>query len=123
MEHKDALTWFEIPAADLARATRFYETVLAGKLKSEAMGPRRMSIFPYSEPGVGGALMESDGPLQSANATLVYLWVARLDEALERVGRAGGTIALPRTPLPEGMGHFAHIIDSEGNRVGLHSLH
>ena len=36
--------------------------------------------------------------------------------------RAGGKVALPKTALPEGLGFFAHIIDSEGNRVGLHAL-
>jgi predicted enzyme related to lactoylglutathione lyase len=35
---------------------------------------------------------------------------------------AGGEIALPKTALPPGLGFFAHIIDSEGNRVGLHAL-
>ena len=53
---------------------------------------------------------------------MVYLGVdPGLDEALERVKRAGGKVALPKTELPEGMGVYAHVIDSEGNRVGLHA--
>ena len=123
MDAKNALTWFEIPATDLARATRFYETVLANKLKAESMGPLQLSVFSYDQPGVGGCLIAGDGHLPAAVGTVVYLVVAGLDEALERVGRAGGRIALPKTALPEGLGFFAHIIDSEGNRVGLHSLH
>lgn len=122
MDAKNALTWFEIPATDLARATRFYETVLANKLKAESMGPLQLSVFSYDQPGVGGCLIAGDGHLPAAVGTVVYLVVAGLDEALERVGRAGGRIALPKTALPEGLGFFAHIIDSEGNRVGLHSL-
>ena len=122
MDAKNALTWFEIPATDLARATRFYEAVLANKLKAESMGPLQLSVFSYDQPGVGGCLIAGDGHLPAAVGTVVYLVVAGLDEALERVGRAGGRIALPKTALPEGLGFFAHIIDSEGNRVGLHSL-
>ena len=122
MDAKNALTWFEIPATDLARATRFYETVLANKLKAESMGPLQLSVFSYDQPGVGGCLIAGDGHLPAAVGTVVYLVVAGLDEALERVGRAGGRIALPKTALPEGLGFFAHIIDSGGNRVGLHSL-
>jgi predicted enzyme related to lactoylglutathione lyase len=121
MEVNNALSWFEIPAADLPRATRFYDVVLARKLKSETMGPMRLSVFAYDRPGVGGCLIAGEGQQAVAGGTLVYLSVSGLDEALERVGQAGGTIALPKTALPEGMGFFAHIIDSEGNRVGLHA--
>lgn len=28
---------------------------------------------------------------------------------------------IPCTELPDGLGCFAHIIDTEGNRVGLHA--
>ncbi len=35
---------------------------------------------------------------------------------------AGGRVALPRTALPPGMGFMASIFDSDGNKVGLHSL-
>jgi predicted enzyme related to lactoylglutathione lyase len=122
MDAKDALSWFEIPAADLPRATRFYEAVLARKLKSETMGPERLSVFAYEQPGVGGCLIAGESHKPAASGTLVYLCVDALDAALERVGRAGGKVALPKTALPEGLGFFAHIIDSEGNRVGLHAL-
>jgi len=122
-QSKDALTWFEIPAADLPRATRFYEAVLGSKLKSETMGPKELAIFPYAEPGVGGCLIAGDGHAPAPSGTVVYLAVSpALDDALDRVKRAGGKIALPKTALPEGMGVFAHVIDSEGNRVGLHAL-
>jgi uncharacterized protein len=58
-----------------------------------------------------------------SGGTLVYLNAgASLDSVLARVIAAGGQIALPRQALPPGMGFFAHIIDSDGNRVGLHAL-
>jgi predicted enzyme related to lactoylglutathione lyase len=122
MQAKSALSWFEIPAADLSRATRFYETVIDRKLKTETMGPLMLAIFPCDQAGVGGCLIAANGHTPSADGTLVYLVVAALDAALERARRAGGKIAQPRTELPEGMGVYAHIVDSEGNRVGLHSM-
>jgi uncharacterized protein len=123
MQDKNALSWFEIPAADLARATRFYETVLDDKLKSDTMGPLRLSIFPYAQPGVGGCLIAGNGPAPAPTGTIVYLHVGEgLDGALARVAHAGGKVALPKTALPEGMGFYAHVIDSEGNRVGLHAM-
>ena len=122
MENKDALSWFEIPAADLQRATRFYESVLEHDLKPETMGPMRLAIFPHEQAGVGGCLIAGDGYKPATSGTVVYLGVSAVDGALERARNAGGKIALPKTALPEGMGFFAHIIDSEGNRVGVHAM-
>ena len=123
MDRQDALTWFEIPAADLARATRFYETVLGRKLKPETMGPQSLAVFDYAQPGVGGCVIRGEGFTPGASGTIVYLAAGpRLDDALGRVERAGGHVVLQKTALPGDMGCFAHILDSEGNRVGLHAL-
>ena len=122
MEENSALSWFEIPAADLNRATRFYQTVLGRELKLDAMGEQRLAIFPYAQPGVGGCVIAGKGYAPAANGTVVYLPVDALDAALDRAARAGGKVALGRTALPDGMGFYAHIVDSEGNRVGLHAM-
>ena len=119
-----AIAWFEIPVTDLVRAQAFYEAVMAAPLRREAMGPSQGAVFPYAEPGVGGALMcGPTAPRLAAGGTLVYLDVSpSLDAALARVQAAGGSVALPRQALPPGMGYFAHITDLDGNRVGLHAL-
>lgn len=121
-----ALHWFEIPVRDLDRAQRFYETLFARPLRREAMGPETtLAMFPY-EPGsgVGGALLTGAGaPEPGAHGTVVYLNAEpSLNAVLARLGEAGGRLLVPRTELPEGMGAFAHVEDSEGNRVGLHAL-
>ncbi len=122
MDRKDAISWFEIPATDLARAKRFYETVLAAELRSETMGPHQLAVFPYAAPGVGGCVIAGEGLRPSAEGNVVYLQAgSSIKAALGRVQRAGGKIALDATALPDGMGVFAHIIDTEGNRVGLHA--
>lgn len=120
----NALNWFEIPAADLDRATRFYETTLGKTLRREQMGEMEMAVFPYDPAaGVGGCLESGAGCVPGAQGTIVYLDAApSLEAALKRATSAGGAIALPRTALPEGMGYFAHVIDTEGNRVGLHAM-
>lgn len=119
-----ALTWFEIPVRDLDRAQRFYETVLATALHRDSIGSETMAIFPSADGGVRGCI--AHGPEQSAPAaagTRVYLDAGpSLDAALRRVPGAGGRIATPRTALPPGMGFFAHVIDTEGNLVGLHAM-
>ena len=119
-----AANWFEIPARDIGRAQRFYETLLNTKLRRETMGPHTMAIFPYGEGGAGGCLMDGEGmaPAAGHSGALVYLNAApSLDAVLGRLGAAGGRLVTPKVTLPQGMGAFAHIEDSEGNRVGLHA--
>jgi len=121
---KNAIHWFEIPARDLDRAQRFYETLLGVPLRREAMGPQTtLALFPYDEPGAGGCLMHAPGLEPAVNGTLAYLGVAELDAVLARLDRAGGQLLTPKVTLPDGMGVFAHVQDSEGNRVGLHADH
>jgi predicted enzyme related to lactoylglutathione lyase len=119
-----AVSWFEIPVRDLERAQVFYEKLLAKALRRETMGPQMLAVIPYDEGhGVGGALISGVHiPDPSPNGTLVYLNAEpSLDAAVERAVAAGGRVATPRVELPEGMGCFAHVIDTEGNRVGLHA--
>jgi uncharacterized protein len=123
--NRDAINWFEIPARDIERAQRFYETLLGAPLRREQMGESTLAVFPYEEPGAGGCLITGPGTAKPASdsGTLVYLNAApSLDAVLARVEAAGGRIATPKVALPPGMGFFAHVIDSEGNKVGLHAL-
>jgi predicted enzyme related to lactoylglutathione lyase len=123
---KSAISWFEIPTTQIDKAQAFYESVMGRAMRRETMGPSQGAVFDYdkSREGVGGALMMGPtAPAKSSGGTLVYLDASpSLDDALARVVKAGGHIALPRQALPPGMGFFAHITDLDGNRVGLHAL-
>jgi predicted enzyme related to lactoylglutathione lyase len=115
--------WFEIPAADFERAVGFYEKVFETRLIKEKFGPADMAVFPHEGETTSGAIMKGEGYVPGADGTVVYLSSkVDLDVPLSKVARAGGRVALPKTALPEGMGYFAHFVDSEGNRVGLHSM-
>jgi hypothetical protein len=118
----NAIHWFEIPVADLDRAQRFYETLLAKAMRREQMGPQTLAVFAY-EDGIGGALLKSDtAPAPGIDGTLAYLNAGpSLDAVLSRAGELGATVLLPKTELPRNIGFIAQIVDSEGNRIGLHS--
>jgi predicted enzyme related to lactoylglutathione lyase len=120
----DVVVWFEIPAADFGRAVGFYEKVFARKLKTEKIGKMDLAVFPYDrELAISGCVLAGEGHKPAADGTMVYINVDDdLDDSLERVWSAGGRVTQPKTALPPGMGFFAHFIDSEGNRVGLHSV-
>ena len=121
---KNAVNWFEIPVRNMDRAQKFYETLLGAPLRREAMGPQTLAVFSYDEAGVGGCLIDGpDKPDPASHGTLVYLNAEpSLDAALARVVAAGGKITTPKVTLPGDMGCFAHVVDTEGNRVGLHAL-
>ena len=119
----NAIDWFEIPVRDIERAQAFYTALLGAPLRRETIGGHTLAVFSYAETGVGGCLMAgADVPEPSASGTLIYLDAGpSLDAVLARVGAAGGRITTPKVQLPGDMGCFAHIADTEGNRVGLHS--
>lgn len=119
----NALNWFEIPALDFQRAQSFYATVLGRPVESMSMGPVTMGMLSSDQQGVGGAIVHGDGMSPSQQGTLVYLNGGDdLATMLARVEGAGGKIAAPKTEIGNGFGFFAHFIDTEGNKVGLHSM-
>jgi uncharacterized protein len=118
----NVVAWFEIPSRDFARAVGFYETLLATTLRQESFGGPRMAVFPYQQPGVGGAIVEPGQLQPGGTGTVIYLNCdGQLDAILARVEPAGGTFAGPKIDLPAGMGSFIHVLDTEGNRIGLHA--
>ena len=115
--------WFEIPANDFDRAVTFYETLFGGEFRREAIAGIRLAVFPYQQPGVGGAVVAGSVAEPGGSGTIVYLNCdGRLDEVIARVRPAGGHLEGPKVELPDGMGTFIHVLDPEGNRVGLHAL-
>ncbi|HEX7441142.1 MAG TPA: VOC family protein [Caldimonas sp.] len=118
------IDWFEIPVRDVARAQKFYEALLAAPMRRESIGPQTLVVFDHAETGVGGCLLAGPTvPAPSKAGTLVYLRAApTLDAVLARLVPAGGKLLTPKVQLPGDMGCFAHVADTEGNRVGLHAL-
>lgn len=122
----NAINWFEIPTADLARATRFYEQILACTLHQETSFPEMpMAMFPYSEgEGVGGCLCQHPECRPHADGVRIYLNAGDdLAPLLARVPQAGGAVVVPKTLIREDIGYFALFSDLDGNIIGLHSMH
>jgi predicted enzyme related to lactoylglutathione lyase len=124
---KDAISWFEIGTTDLDRATQFYETIFNVKLNPLDLDKIKMRMFPLDDmmTGVGGALVYSDGfhKPSATDGPLIYLnGNPDVQIILDRVEAAGGKIMVPKTQISEEYGYMAVIIDTEGNRIGLHSV-
>lgn len=121
----NAINWFEIPAAKLERAVKFYEQILATRLPIDESFPGvRMAMLPYAEPGVGGCLIEFEQARPHADGVRIYLNAGDdLQPILDRVAAAGGQIIMPKTFLRDDIGYIGMFSDSEGNIIGLHSMH
>lgn len=126
MAQKHAVSWFEIPATDLERAEKFYETILDISFSKLDLPNIKMRMFPVEDPstGVGGAIVDSggfhkpsvtDGPLLYLNGN------PDIQIILDKVEKAGGKVLVPKTQITEEYGYMAVIIDSEGNRIAFHS--
>lgn len=124
---KNAISWFEIPTIDIERAQNFYETIFQVKLAPLETDDFKMRMFPLEDPmnGVGGAIVKTDGfhVPSATDGPLIYLnGNPDVQIILDRVEAAGGKIMVPKTMISEDYGYMAVFIDSEGNRIALHSV-
>jgi len=118
-----AINWFEIPVLDLERAAQFYGILFAHDLKIIETSPGYKMAQLYATPGsTGGALMHGEGYTPSQEGAVLYLNGGDdLQIVLDRVDGAGGQVVMPKTDIAEN-GFMAFFIDTEGNKVGLHSM-
>ena len=118
---KNTINWFEIPATNFDRAVKFYSTIFAVELHTEVVMGVQSGIFPnHDQSAVNGAIVFGEQYAPSSTGSVVYLNADhQLDAILSRIEAAGGKIVLPATDI--GFGFIAHFLDTEGNRVGLHS--
>ncbi len=122
----NVINWFEIPASNFDRACDFYSKVLGGTVQVMDGGenPLKMGFLPGHEAQneVGGAVVTGEGYTPSSDGAVVYLNAGEdLTEPLSRIEEAGGKVLSPKTAIGEN-GFIAHFIDTEGNRVALHSM-
>ncbi len=123
----NAISWFEIPATDLDRAQKFYETIFDITLNPMDTPNIKMRMFPLDDmmTGVGGALVDSGGfhKPSATDGVLIYLnGNPDVQNVLDKVEEAGGKIAVPKTEISPDYGFMGVFIDTEGNRIGLHSV-
>ena len=124
---KSAISWFEIPATNLDRASEFYETIFDISLIPMDLPDIKMRMFPVEDQmtDIGGAIVDSGGfhKPSATDGPLIYLnGNPDVQKVLDKVEAAGGSIMMPKTEISPEYGFMAVIIDSEGNRIGLHNI-
>ena len=126
MTFKHAISWFEIPTRDINRAQKFYESIFDISMIPMDLDNIQMRLFPIESPeNIGGALTyhsefykpsATDGPLLYLNGN------PDVQNIVDKIEAAGGKILVPKTLISEEYGYMAVFLDTEGNRIGLHSV-
>jgi predicted enzyme related to lactoylglutathione lyase len=115
--------WFEIYVQDIERAKAFYQNTLQVQLERHESPDLEMWAFPmlHGHPGCTGALVKMPGKDSGGGGTIIYFLCEDCAVEAARAAEHGGTIERPKFPIGE-YGFITFVIDTEGNRIGLHSM-
>ncbi len=117
------INWFEIPAADFTRAVSFYGAILGVGIEEKEMFGTKMGFFPTDGTNVSGAIVQGEGYKPSTDGVLAYLNGGNdLQTVLDRVEANNGQVIVTKTQISPEMGYFGMFIDTEGNKMAVHSL-
>jgi predicted enzyme related to lactoylglutathione lyase len=115
------IVWCDIPVLDLDRAIKFYSAVLGAEVKRHEVPGVTIGILPHNDGEVGGCLFTSDGEKPTDKGVMIYLNAnGRLEDAIASVVPNGGKVVQPKHAIGP-YGFRAIVLDSEGNRIALHS--
>ncbi|WP_243396961.1 VOC family protein [Flagellimonas pacifica] len=118
------VSWFEIPVSDMNRAKAFYDTVFQIEIQVQNFEGTLMGWFPWAEgkPGANGSLIQHESYKPSGTeGVLIYFASSDVQNEMDRVEAAGGKILKPKTQISPEVGYMGLFLDSEGNRIALHS--
>lgn len=118
----NSINWFEIPVTDFERAKKFYGELFGKELHTEKIGEYDMGFFPGEQGDVCGSIVHGEGYVPCDKGTLVYLNGGEdLSGMLSKAESAGGKVVVPKTQIKPEIGFFAIFLDTEGNKIAVHS--
>jgi len=118
---QNTLCWTDIPVVDLNRAIAFYSKVLNEPTTLQKGDATEFGLLPHTGTNASGCLVVDKDRKPSQDGPLIYLSVhERLDDAVSAVAAHGGKVLEPKHSIGP-YGFRAIIVDSEGNRIALHS--
>lgn len=115
------IVWCDIPVLDLDRAVKFYSAVLGQAVKKHEFPGMTVGLLPHNDGEVGGCLVSCVEDKPSSSGAMIYLNAnGRLDDAIAATEKQGGKVLQPKHAIGP-FGFRAVVLDSEGNRIALHS--
>ncbi len=120
---QNLINWFEIPAKDFKRAVSFYKAILEVEVHEMEMFGTKMGLFPTDGKNVSGAIVQGDDYTPSTDGVLAYLNGGKdLQNVLNKIEKNSGKVIVPKTQISPEMGYFGMFIDTEGNKMAVHSI-
>jgi len=108
---------------DFNRAVSFYKAILGLEIKETEMFGTKMGLLPTDGTNVSGAIVQGEVYKPSTDGVLAYLNGGDdLHTVLDKVETANGKVIVPKTQISPEMGYFGMFIDTEGNRMAVHSI-
>jgi predicted enzyme related to lactoylglutathione lyase len=118
---KNLVSIIEIPTTDLRRAISFYQDVLELSIEETEMDGTQMGILASDGGSINVVLAKGNDYKPNSNGAVVYFNTANLSATLQKIEAIGGKVIMPKTEISPEMGFFALFLDTEGNKLGLHS--
>ncbi|MFT3994927.1 MAG: VOC family protein [Dysgonomonas sp.] len=113
----------QISVTNLARAVKFYQTILGIAIEEIEMDGNQIGVFPNEEGTVNVVLVKGNDYKPTTDGAVLYLNAGNdLQPILDKIAQNGGQVIVPKTEISPEMGYFALFIDTEGNKLGLHSV-
>jgi len=119
---RNQIVWCDIPVKDLDRALKFYSAVLGVKIERQTVDGMSFGLLPCADNNVSGCIVESGEGQPSANGPMIYLNCEGRHDAASSVVKANGGIIMKAKHQIGSHGFRTIILDSEGNRLALHSM-
>lgn len=108
---------FEIPCDNPEKTMKFFQEAFGWTFQQ--FGTEQYWVVMTGDeksPGINGGLMKRQNPGQPiANS----IDVANIDEHIKKIEAAGGTIVVPKMPIPT-VGWLAYFKDPDGNIHGVY---
>lgn len=120
---ENVINFFDIPATDFSRAVSFYKAILGLEINETEMFGTKMGFSPSDGTNVSGAIVQGEDYKPSTDGVVAYLNGGNnLQTVLDKVERNNGKVIVPKTHISPEVGYIGMFIDTEGNKMAVHSI-
>lgn len=120
---QNLVNFIDIPATDFSRAVSFYKAILGLEINETDIFGTKMGFFPTDGTNVSGAIVQGRDYKPSLNGVITYLNGGNdLQTVLDKVASNNGQVIVPKTHISPEVGYVGMFIDTEGNKMALHSI-
>lgn len=120
---QNLVTFIDIPATDFGRAVSFYKAILGLEINETEVFGTKMGFFPSDGTNASGAIVQGEDYKPSTDGVIAYLNGGNdLQNVLDKVGPNNGKVIVPKTHISPEVGYIGMFIDTEGNKMAVHSI-